>query len=108
MQPFSRRIFYRVGVIVIPRSFRQCDKPEASMSGKKAADVMTRELKTIPADATVRDAAILLSAHKISGAPVVDADGKMVGIISESDLLSKARLRHALPPVAAFGLVSPP
>jgi CBS domain-containing protein len=56
----------------------------------------------------VRDAAILLSTNKISGAPVVNAEGKMIGVISESDLLSKTRMRHALPPVAAFGLISLP
>ena len=78
------------------------------MAGKTAADVMTREVRTIPATATVRDAAALFSAQKISGAPVVNADGKIVGIISESDLLSKTRMRDDLPPVAAFGLTAPP
>jgi CBS domain-containing protein len=74
------------------------------MATKTAADVMTREVKTIPADATLQDAAALLTAHDISGAPVVDENGKMVGIVSESDMLSEAKRRAALPHVAPFGL----
>jgi CBS domain-containing protein len=74
------------------------------MSTKTAADVMTREVKTIPADATLQDVAALLTAHGISGAPVVDERGNLVGIISESDLLSEAKRRAALPRVAPFGL----
>jgi CBS domain-containing protein len=74
------------------------------MSTQTAADVMTREVKTIPSDATLQDVAALLTAHGISGAPVVDEEGNMIGIISESDLLSEAKRRAALPHVAPFGL----
>jgi CBS domain-containing protein len=74
------------------------------MSTKTAADIMTRDVKTVPADATLQEAAALLMTHNISGAPVVDANGKMVGIVSEADLLSEARRRSALPHIAPFGL----
>lgn len=79
------------------------------MSAKTAGErtvgeIMTREVTTIPAEATLQEVATLLTAKNISGAPVVDETGKMVGIISESDLLSEARRRAGLPHVAAFGV----
>ena len=67
-------------------------------------EIMTREVKTIPAEATLRDAAELLTLQHISGAPVVDESGIVVGVLSESDLLNEAKKRTALPRVAAFGL----
>lgn len=74
---------------------------------KTARDIMTSDVKTIPADATLQQAAELLAHHQISGAPVVDAAGAVVGMLSESDLLSEARKRAALPSIAAFGLFRP-
>ena len=75
---------------------------------KTAADVMTREVRTIPAEATLREAAEMLSIHHISGAPVVDNDGRMIGIITESDLMNSARKRAAMPHIAAFGVFLAP
>lgn len=53
-----------------------------------AMKVMTRPVVTIPADATVCAAADILPGVRISAAPVVDADGKMIGIVSEADLMN--------------------
>lgn len=55
----------------------------------KASDTMVRNVVTIGPDATVRDVADLLLRHRISALPVVAADGKVVGIISEGDLLRR-------------------
>lgn len=52
----------------------------------RARQVMTRPVHTVPADASVYDAAQVLLNAGISAAPVVDADGKMLGIVSEADL----------------------
>jgi CBS domain-containing protein len=52
-------------------------------------DYMTRDVVTVPADASLRDVALLLVEHRISGLPVVE-DGRVVGVVSESDLLTKA------------------
>ena len=57
-----------------------------------AKDVMTPNVTTVDPDTTVQDLAKLLSARGISGAPVVDAAGRMVGIVSEGDLLHRAEL----------------
>ena len=71
-------------------------------------EAMTREVKTIPAEATLHEAAEMLTLQNISGAPVVDEAGTLVGILSESDLLNETKKRAALPRVAAFGLFMAP
>lgn len=68
------------------------------------SQLMTRDVVELTPETTVREAAALLTEHQVSGAPVVDADGRVLGIVSESDLLSEARRRAALPRSAAFGL----
>jgi CBS domain-containing protein len=57
-----------------------------------AADVMTPAVVSVDPDMTVQDLAKLLSERGISGAPVVDAGGRMVGIVSEGDLLHRTEL----------------
>jgi CBS domain-containing protein len=55
----------------------------------KVKDVMTREVVTVSPDALLKEAAILLVEHRISGLPVVDGDGRLHGVVSGSDLLVK-------------------
>ncbi|HEY4754316.1 MAG TPA: CBS domain-containing protein, partial [Candidatus Limnocylindrales bacterium] len=50
-------------------------------------DLMTGEPVVVRADAHLVDAAKLLNQHRISGLPVVDAAGVLVGVISQTDLL---------------------
>lgn len=50
------------------------------------ADIMTREVVTVHRNWTVEEAADTLMTHKISGAPVVDDDGRLCGIITQTDL----------------------
>ena len=54
-----------------------------------ASDIMTRNVHTIRPGASAQEAARLLSQEHISGAPVVDAHGKVIGIVSEADIISK-------------------
>ena len=51
----------------------------------RVSDVMTRNLVQIPAHQTMGDAAQLMIRHEISGAPVVDEQGRCVGILSGFD-----------------------
>ncbi len=53
-----------------------------------ARDIMTRSLVTFRAETNIFEAIRKLIDRRISGAPVVDADGRMVGILSEMDCLS--------------------
>jgi len=52
-----------------------------------AADIMTRFVVTVPPSATMTAVAIELAQHAISGVPVVDGEGKLLGIITEGDLV---------------------
>jgi CBS domain-containing protein len=72
---------------------------------KTISSLMTRDVVTISSTLTLREAAVILSEREISGAPVVDSTGALVGMLSESDLLNEARKRAALPRTAVFGLL---
>lgn len=54
----------------------------------KAKDIMTTSVTTISPDATIYDAVSLLYNKRISGLPVVDSEKKLVGIITENDVLN--------------------
>ncbi len=52
-----------------------------------AASVMTRFVVTASPDATMGELAKILSQHAISGVPIADKDGTLVGMVSEGDLM---------------------
>jgi CBS domain-containing protein len=91
------------------------DLREASISASANADtyefnfllnrltvdrLMTRKVFTITPDALVVEAAEMMTEHKIAGLPVVDANGSVAGIVTESDLLKMLvrKLREAEEP----------
>lgn len=55
----------------------------------KASDIMTKEVHCVELTMDLRQAATFLADQKISGAPVVDGAGKVVGVVSEKDFLAK-------------------
>ncbi len=57
-----------------------------------AADVMVRGVITVHPDTDVADAIKLLAERDISALPVVDAQGELVGLISEADLLHRVEI----------------
>ena len=59
-----------------------------------ARDIMTREVITITDDATVKELARILSIHQISGVPVINDKGKLVGVVTESDLIYQTKKVH--------------
>jgi len=56
----------------------------------KASDIMAPDVITVGPDSSIQDVAEILLAKRISGLPVVNAQGKLVGIVSEGDLLRRA------------------
>src|SRR5262245_34721921 len=54
-----------------------------------ASDIMTHRVCTIVPETSVQDVAALLSREHISGVPVVTADGKIVGMVTEADIITK-------------------
>jgi CBS domain-containing protein len=57
-----------------------------------AGDAMTSDAVTIAPDATVADAARIMAEKGVSGLPVVDASGQLIGIVTEGDLLHRKEL----------------
>jgi CBS domain-containing protein len=55
----------------------------------KAADVMVSSVISVRSDATVQEVADVLLKNRISGVPVIGADGALVGIVSEGDLMRR-------------------
>jgi CBS domain-containing protein len=55
----------------------------------KVQEVMQEQVKTVRVDTSLKDAAGLLAEHGISGLPVVNGDGEVLGVVSEADILVK-------------------
>lgn len=53
----------------------------------RARDIMTQDVISIPKDMNVREAALVLTTHRITGAPVIDAEHSLVGVVSSMDLV---------------------
>lgn len=60
-------------------------------------DVMSTDPLVLRADADPQTAALLLLHHRYSAAPVVDGDGRLIGVISETDLFELATRAHTRP-----------
>jgi CBS domain-containing protein len=58
----------------------------------KARDVMVSPVVTVRPSSTVREVAKLFLDHQISGVPVVDHQDKLIGIVSEGDLMHRAEI----------------
>ncbi len=63
----------------------------------KAKDVMTHCLVSVAPEAPIRDAIARMISHQVSGMPVVGADGKLVGIVTEGDFLRRAEMHTEAP-----------
>jgi CBS domain-containing protein len=72
------------------------------MTDLKVQDVMTKDVITVPPDCDVESIAELLIACNISGVPVVDGDGCLLGIVSKTDLLRARDPSARDAPTAAF------
>jgi len=64
------------------------------MGGLLAKDIMTKKVITINKDASIEELSELLIDNNISGAPVVDNEGEVVGIATEGDIIVKDANLH--------------
>jgi CBS domain-containing protein len=55
-------------------------------------DVMTANVISVAAQATILEAARTMLRNRISGLPVVDADGRLVGMVTEGDFLRRSEI----------------
>ncbi len=60
----------------------------------RAADIMSRNVVTVTPETTIEELGRLLIERNIGGAPVVDKDGKLAGIVTENDLISQNKRLH--------------
>ncbi|MEW6117979.1 MAG: CBS domain-containing protein [Nitrospirota bacterium] len=60
----------------------------------RAKDIMTKDVITVTPTTTVEDLARILTEHKISGAPVVNENGELIGVVTETDLISRNKRLH--------------
>ncbi|WP_027358917.1 CBS domain-containing protein [Desulforegula conservatrix] len=67
----------------------------------KAKDIMEKDVITMTPDMKIKDAAKLLLERHINGAPVLDYDGQVLGIICQSDLIAQQK-KINMPSVFAF------
>ena len=63
----------------------------------RAHQIMTRKVITVKADTSIRDAANLMLQNHISGLPVVDEAGRLIGIVSEGDFLCRSEIGTQTP-----------
>jgi CBS domain-containing protein len=70
---------------------------EVMMKRWTVADVMRRDVVSVRPETGFRDVADLLVTHAISAAPVVNAIGRVIGVISEADLLGKVEYADRVP-----------
>ena len=58
------------------------------MKTRRVEELMVRDVRIVRADTDVHELEKLLLREKIHGVPVTDADGKLVGVVSQTDLLA--------------------
>jgi CBS domain-containing protein len=58
----------------------------------RAHQIMTRPVITVTPDTTIVEAATVMLQRHVSGLPVVDASGKLVGVVSEGDFIRRAEI----------------
>ncbi len=72
-----------------------------------AKDVMRSDVISVTTEATLKEAVRILSGHKISALPIVDTNQKLVGILSETDIIEYSSKLHVIPMLSTYGWISP-
>jgi CBS domain-containing protein len=72
---------------------------------KNARDIMTRDVSTVPESMPIEQLAKAFSDTRVSGFPVLDEEGNLVGVVTESDLIHQNQRLHIPTTVALFDAV---
>lgn len=72
---------------------------------KTARDIMTREVHTVTPATPIEDLARTFTEKHVDGFPVLDADGRLVGVVTEGDLIHQNQRLHIPTVVALFDAV---
>ncbi len=68
-------------------------------------EIMTKEVITVKKATTIRELAALITKHRIGSAPVVDDQGNLIGIVTESDLIEQDKSLHIPTVISLFDWV---
>jgi len=94
-------------VEVVRLAERSLERPteEEGVGKIRVVDVMTKDVIAVRADTPLQEIARLLKEHRIGGAPVIDGEGEVIGIVSDCDLfLKQKRIRRmGIHETAIFG-----
>ncbi|NJF25549.1 IMP dehydrogenase [Thermococcus sp. Bubb.Bath] len=71
-------------------------KDIAAKQGAKVSEVMTGEVITVPETVTAEEAVQIMFDHMIDRLPVVDSEGRLVGLITMSDLAKRRKYKNAV------------
>src|SRR5689334_940066 len=67
-------------------------------------EIMTSDVISVSEDSTIENAARILARHRISGLPVLNADGSLTGLVTEYDFISKQG--HTVADIMSRGVIS--
>ncbi len=70
-----------------------------------AGDVMTKDVITVKKETTIKEVAELFARHRIGSAPVVDDKGRIIGIVTETDLIEQDKSLHIPTVISLFDWV---
>ncbi len=68
-------------------------------------DIMTSKVITVTKDTSIKELSDLFIRHRVSGFPVADEDGLLIGIVTEKDLIEKSKNLHIPTVIALFDAV---
>jgi len=69
-----------------------------------ARDILTAEVITVSPETAVAEAARLMESHRLNGLPVMDSEGRLAGVITQSDLIQQCRDLELPPALNIFDL----
>ena len=70
-----------------------------------AGEIMTKNVVTVKKETTIRELAELFTGRRISSAPVVDDQGELIGIVTETDLVEQDKSLHIPTVISIFDWV---
>jgi len=70
-----------------------------------AGEIMTKDVVTVQKKTSIRELAEMFTVRKISSAPVVDAEGDLIGIVTETDLVEQDKNLHIPTVISLFDWV---
>jgi CBS domain-containing protein len=71
------------------------------------AEIMTKDVVTVKAETTLREIAVIFDERRFGSLPVMDNSGKLIGIVTASDLIEQGRSLHIPTVISLFDWVIP-